>query len=307
MRTEARDHRAPDGATLQVHRWLPDGEPRLLVLLVHGMGEHAARYAPLGARLCEAGHALVAPDLRGHGAALAPDQLGKLGPGGWEGLVDDAVRILEEERRAAGDPPCVLMGHSMGSFAAQQIAIERRPALTGLVLSGSTWMSSGARLVALWLARLESWRLGPDVHSPVLQRALFGRSNRAFEPARTAYDWLSRDPEQVDRYASDPACGFVVASGGVAAMLSAIGRFQRPAALRALPRDLPLYVFSGSRDPVSGTRGFEALVRAYGRAGLERLSARLYPEGRHEMLNELNRQEVENDLLEWLDGVQDSR
>jgi alpha-beta hydrolase superfamily lysophospholipase len=266
------------------------------------MGEHGARYVPLARRLCERGCVVIAPDLRGHGQT-AGDRQGVLGPGGWEALVDDVDSLARDLLADRPGAPCVLLGHSMGSFVAQQLLAEHDLTFSGVALSGSTWTAGPMARVGASLARFESWRQGPSAHSRLLHKLLFGQHNRSFRPARTEFDWLSRDTEQVDAYIADPMCGFVLSNSGIAGMLRALRRFQRPTAVQQIPRDLPVYLFAGDRDPIQGRRGFERLVEAYNRAGLRRLCTRLYPEARHETLNELNRQQVEDDFLAWLESV----
>jgi alpha-beta hydrolase superfamily lysophospholipase len=190
----------------------------------------------------------------------------------------------------------------MGSFMVQHYLILHGPALAGAVLSGSSGGSALQLRLADWIARLERRRLGPEGASAPLSRLLFGRFNRAFAPNRTDFDWLSRDPAQVDLYVADPRCGFMLRVGSLLAMNQGL-RFSADAAnLARIPAELPLYVFSGELDPVHRKgRGLRALLRGYRRAGLHRVSERIYPGGRHEMFNETNRDEVIADLVAWLE------
>jgi alpha-beta hydrolase superfamily lysophospholipase len=295
---------ASDGRSISLHVWLPQVEPRALVQIAHGMGEHAARYARLAQRLCAAGYAVYANDHRGHGrTARSTEELGDLGPDGWNRCVRDLRELMDELGRRHPGRPRVLLGHSMGSFLAQQYLVLHAEMLTGAVLSGSSGGRPSFLLrVVGWLARFERRRLGPQGASPLLARLLFGRFNRDFEPARTEFDWLSRDPAEVDLYVADPLCGFVLRVQSLLDMFEGLRFSARGENLARIPKQLPVYVFSGDRDPVHRKlRGVRALLRSYRRAGLERVTHRFYSEGRHEMLNERNREQVEADLLAWLE------
>lgn len=297
---------APDGATRFVYAWLPEGAAKAALQIAHGLAEHAGRYARLAEALTAAGYAVYAGDHRGHGrSAATPADLGFFAEqDGWRKCVDDLAQL---QRRIAGDHPgrpILLLGHSMGSYMAQQLISERGEELTGAVLSGTSgrpgMLASAGRLVA----RIERWRLGPRGRSTLIHAMSFGAFNKQFAAARTAYDWLSRDAAEVDKYIGDPRCGFPAAVQLWVDMLDALGDITSPARLARIPKRLPIYVIAGARDAVSdNTKGVEQLLAAYRAAGLERVTHRFYPECRHELFNELNRDEVTRDLIAWLDGV----
>lgn len=272
-----------DGAALAGYRWLPEGRPRGVVQVAHGMGEHARRYNSLAVALNAAGLAVYANDHRGHGAS-ATGTLGDLGPGGFSALADDMgclTRLVQQEQPGA---PIVLLGHSMGSFAAQLYLLDHHALVVGVALSGS--------------AALDARPVRPA------GRARLQDYNAAFAPARTPFDWLSRDPAAVDAYRADPLCGFSLTPESRASMLAAATRMADAAALAQVPWDLPLYLFSGGADPVhGGLAWFDPLVQRYRNAGFTDVMVRLYPGGRHEMLNEINRDEVVADLLAWVERV----
>jgi len=303
--------RTPDRIGLHVHRWLPEtGASRGVVVVAHGMGEHAARYARLAERLTAAGYAVWAHDQRGHGRSV-PSQhlLGDVGEADtWDRAVGDLRTLLRLARREHPGLPLVVLGHSMGSFMVQQLLPEEGDTLTAVVLSGSAAPAAGPLAsvgrAAAWLERRAR---GDRTRSRALRTLLFDRFNRDFAPARTGFDWLSRDPDEVDRYVEDPLCGFVLSSRGFSDMLAALPRLGQPARLARIRGDLPVYLFSGERDPVhEGLRGLARLIRGYRAAGLTRVEHRIYADGRHEMLNETNRDEVVEDLLAWLRRVLDA-
>jgi alpha-beta hydrolase superfamily lysophospholipase len=299
-----------DGVELFVYRWLPAGAPRAVVQIAHGMAEHAGRYARVAAQLTLAGYAVYAADHRGHGrTALAPGDLGYFADdNGWLRAVDDLYAL---RRRIAEDHPVLpvfAFGHSMGSMMLQQYLFSHGDSIAGAVLSGA---GGGRTLLALGGAALawgERARLGPRGRSPLLQYMTFGDYNRAFRPTRTEFDWLSRDEAEVDKYVADPLCGFAFTVQGWLDVLRGILQIERADHLRRIPQWMPLYVFSGELDPVGDRgRGVRRLLDALRRAGLHDVAHRLYPGARHEMLNETNRDEVQRDLIAWLDGALERR
>jgi alpha-beta hydrolase superfamily lysophospholipase len=280
--------------------WRPETAPRAVVQIAHGLAEHSARYARLAEALTGAGYAVYANDHRGHGPTCASADLGFFADkDGWRKLLDDLDAVAA--RIATDHPglPRVFLGHSMGSFLGQTYIAERGAKLAAAVLSGSSGppppiLPIGKRVVAF-----ERWRLGPRGKSPLVQALLFGEQNKPFRPARTPYDWLSRDPVEVDKYVADPLCGFPLTNQLAADLLGALGDLASPVLAERIPKTLPIYVFSGARDPV-GVK-LQGLLDVYRAAGLD-VTAKIYPDARHEMLNETNREEVTRDLVAWLDG-----
>ena len=295
-----------DGVALHVYRWTPGGPPKAVVQIAHGLAEHAGRYGPTAAALTAAGFAVYANDHRGHGlTASTPEELGYFAAqNGWRRLVDDLHRL---NRRIADEHPgrpIFLLGHSMGSFLAQQYLFSHGDSIVGGVLSGTNGGAGMLVRIGRSVAQLERLRLGARGRSALLHKQFFGSFNRRFRPARTELDWLTRDPAEVDKYIADPLCGFALTVQGWIDVLDGLLEIERPAHIQCVPASLPIYLFSGDHDPVGGeTRGVRWLAAAYRRAGLTDVTERFYPGGRHEMLNEVNRAEVERDLVAWLDGV----
>ena len=293
---------ADDGAKLLGRRWPAEGRPRAAVQIAHGLAEHSARDARLAAALNAAGYALYASDHRGHGPASAPDTLGHFADrDGWAKVLGDLWTF--NRLIAADEPgvPIVLLGHSMGAFLAQEFATQHSDALAGLVLSGSNGKPPAIAALGRLIARVEKLRLGPRGKSALLNQMLFGDFNKPFKPARTPVDWLSRDPAEVDKYVADPLCGFPFTTQLAIDLLDALPRLARPENLGRIRKDLPIYVFSGEKDPVGAN--LKSLIDAFKAAGLVRLTTRIYPGTRHETLNETNSDEVARDLIAWLDGA----
>src|SRR3954464_14461863 len=272
--------------TLTAYRWDPAGTPRGIVQLTHGMGEHLLRYEALATELTRAGFVVVGQDHRGHGATAQDGRWGVLGEGGWDELVRDIGRVGEAARAGHADLPLVLLGHSMGSFAAQQYVLDHSDELAGLVLTGT--------------AALDLLEPALDLDQPMDLTAF----NAPFAPARTDYDWLSRDPEQVDAYVADQRCGFGLTDVDGRQMFVSARQLADPERLSGLRGDLPVYIAVGEHDPVNGQLALvDPLVARLRDAGLTDVTLAVYPGARHEVFNETNRDEVVADLLAWLERV----
>ena len=272
-----------DGLCLACARWDSQGPAHGVVQIAHGMGEHMGRYASTIEVLVAAGLAVYANDHRGHGlTARSPSHLGEFGGGGFELLVQDLVRLSELARDENPDLPLILLGHSMGSFAAERYIIDHSHEIDGLILCGSGSLYGLARTA-----------LRVSAGSNLL--------NAAFEPARTPLDWLSRDQAVVDAFIADPLCFADLRPEALASFLGAAPRLSNPVALRKMRCDLPVCLFSGSEDPVGQQlRGVHLLIDRYRDAGLRNITCDFYPGGRHEMLNEINRRDVQTRLLGWI-------
>jgi alpha-beta hydrolase superfamily lysophospholipase len=275
------------GVTITAYRWDPTGSPAGVVQLTHGMGEHVRRYAELAAVLNARGLVVYGQDHRGHGAtAGSPENYGVLGPDGWTELVADIGRLTDVIRADHPDLPLVLLGHSMGSFAVQQYLVDNSDRVSAAVLSGT--------------AAIDLLEPALNLDEP-MDLAVF---NAAFAPARTDYDWLSRDNAQVDAYVADPRCGFGVDGPSGKAMFFGARRPADPAELAKVRSDLPLYIAVGDADPVNGGLALlNPLVERYQAAGLSDVTVHVYPGARHEIFNETNRDEVNSDLVGWISKV----
>jgi len=275
-----------DGTQIAAYRWDPADEPRAAVQLTHGMGEHAQRYGHVATALTDAGYVVYAQDQRGHGASADPDRLGDLGKGGWNGLVDDIGLLSAHIHADHPGRPLILLGHSMGSFAVQQYVLDHSDDVNGVVLTGT--------------AVIDLLEPALDLDQP-LDLTMF---NAAFQPARTDYDWLSRDDAVVDAYVADPFCGFGIDTESAKAMFVGARRLADPVQLAALRSSLPVYIAVGEADPVNGGLAvLTPLIERLGEAGLTDVTVVTYPEARHEVLNETNSDEVIASLTEWMDRV----
>lgn len=296
------------GQPLVTRLWTAATKPaKGCVLIVHGMGEHSGRYNTLANVLNGAGYHALAPDLRGHGRSLFGHSTpGDMGFDGWQRSLLD-LHWLQRWLSREFNLPTILLGHSMGAMLSQQYLGYFGNNLAACVLSGSTGaMPTAVTLAAQMLATADCWRLGPHEQSPTLRDRLFAANNRPFEQTAEArqqggFNWLSRDSEQVAAYVADPLCGATLSAGSLADMFAALRRSCRNSHIACIPKDLPIRFISGSADPVhAGGRGIKRLAARYQKAQLN-VSTKLYPDGRHEMFNETNRQQVFDDLLQWLE------
>jgi alpha-beta hydrolase superfamily lysophospholipase len=292
---------ADDGVRLPGRRWLPEGRTRAAVQIAHGLAEHSARYTRLAAALNAAGYAAYAEDHRGHGPKAAADLGHFADAGGWGKVVGDLWtmnRLIASEQPGL---PIIFLGHSLGSFLGQDFISRHSDALAGAVFSGSSGKPPAIATLGRIVARAERLRLGKRGKSRLIDSMWFGAFNKPFEPARTPFDWLSRDQKEVDAYVADPYCGFPFSAQLAIDVLDALPGLLAPERLARIRKDLPIYVFSGERDPVGAN--VEGLIDDLRAAGFSRLTSRIYPDARHETLNETNRDEVTRDLISWLDGV----
>lgn len=267
-----------DGIEVQTYRWAPDGTPKAVVQVQHGLAEHAGRYRRFAEALTGAGYLVYAPDARGSGRT-ARGAYGSWGDDGWPGWVDDVALLGERIRRDHPELALGLFAHSMGSFATQQYLLDNFDDVDAVVLSGSTEVG--------WLV-------------PVLdseEPADLSAFNAPFED-RTGFEWLSRDTAEVNAYVDDPACGWEAPPLPGITTLSAAAD---PSLIAAIRDDLPLLIVSGAADPLAhGGSAIELLASRYRAAGLRDVEVRVYPDARHEILNETNREEVTADVVAFL-------
>ncbi|WP_369958954.1 lysophospholipase [Pseudomonas benzenivorans] len=291
-----------DATPLYVNRWFCAQPAKAVVMLAHGMAEHSGRYARLGAALAAAGYELFAHDQRGHGQTARHGRLGHYADeDGWNLTVGDLACLNHHIRQRHPHAPIFLLGHSMGSYIGQAYLMRHSSSLHGAILSGSNYQPVWLYRLARLVARLERWRQGPHGHSKLIDLLSFGSFNQAFKPNRTPFDWLSRDPQEVDRYIDDPLCGFLCTNQLWLDLLAGLQQITPPRQLTQIDGQLPLLVIGGAHDPVSAGKRLQHLADALRRAGLEQVHLKIYPDARHELLNESNRDEVTAYLIGWLD------
>ena len=290
-----------------IHRWDRVSHPRGCVHIVHGMSEHGQRYARLAGALNEAGFAVWAHDHRGHGVNPVPGVRGHFAANdtenGWQALVRETGDVSAEMQRQFPGVPLFLFAHSMGSFAGQTLLADRPSLYRGAILCGTNGPPGFQEGLVRAIARVHLL-FGARRPASVVAGLVFGDYNRRFKPARTDFDWLTRDAAEVDKYVADPLCGFSLTSRAWVEFLEGRMLLGTDAHLQRIPKPLPIHVIAGARDPVGEmSAGVQRLLSVWARAGLTRVSHRFYADARHELVSETNRDEVTRDLIAWIDSV----
>lgn len=292
-----------DGRKVCVQRWLPPANRPIVgvILILHGLGEHAHRYRRFANHCTGAGFVVAAFDHRGHGRSCPTSQLGHFADaGGWDLVVGDVMAVRLELRRLYAAVPLVLMGHSMGSYIAQCSVMRNAQDVAMMILSATTLANRFQLRLGRIVARLEIMRRGGSTRSTLLNEMSFGDFNKRFAPNRSEFDWLSRDADEVDRYIADPACGAISSAKLWHDLTGGLLEITTSGAIASVPLALPILIFGGQVDPVGGARGLTRLASEYRQTGHSDVTLRVYEGGRHEMLNETNRDEVSRDVLEWI-------
>ncbi|SDN80996.1 Lysophospholipase, alpha-beta hydrolase superfamily [Paenibacillus sp. yr247] len=292
-----------------VYEWLPEETVAIkaIVQIAHGMSETAVRYERLAEVLTRHGYAVYANDHLGHGrTAGSPEAVGKFGKDSFRSMVENMGQITNHIRTKYQEHiPLFVMGHSMGSFLTQHYMVsylrQHPDHVQGIILSGSNGKEGAALHAGIAIATVEAAFRGDHHRSKLLTSLSFGAFNNKFAPNRTPFDWLSKDIDEVDKYVADPYCGVTFTSGYFRDFFRGLKEIHQAEHVNRIRKDLPIYVFSGEDDPVGRNgKGVRKLLSMYQALGLQKVSSKLYPGGRHEMLNEVNRNEVMDDIAVWL-------
>lgn len=288
------------GASCKRLVWQPEAAPRGIVQIVHGMAEHIRRYDGLARALNDAGFIAVGHDLLGHGEQ-APVK-GCFAPkDGWDALIADIHTVRGETQKEYPSLPYFLLGHSMGSFLTRCYLFEYSHGLKGAVLSGTGDFDAAQVRLGLLLSKAMMLLGLGSRPAKIVDTLAFSANNKPFKPAATPFDWLSRDEKQVDAYIKDPLCGFVFTASGYHDMFTGLMRLTRPESLKAVEPGLSVLFLSGGCDPVGKNgKGVRRAADAFLAAGIRDVTVKLYPGARHEVFNELNREEVYGGLAAWL-------
>jgi len=289
-------------------RYIPDEGRKVCCVLqiVHGMAEYVERYEEFAAFLTEKGFVVTGEDHLGHGKSV-----GKKGKQGYfckqdpaAALVENVHQLRELTQKLYKGVPYVLMGHSMGSFIARNYMFRHGKGLAGVVIMGTGMEPLMTVKAAQAVTAVQKLFFGDRHTSRLVDRLAFGAYNKKIEHPRTDFDWLSRDRSRVDQYIADPQCGFVFTVNGFEALFELISRLYRRENLAYIPKELPVYMVSGTADPVGGYGiGVVKAYRSLKEAGLESVELKLYRGGRHELLNETNRDEVMRGICKWIEAA----
>lgn len=293
------------GGRIHACRWTPEGEIKAVLQIVHGIAEYAARYDDLANYLNSRGILVVAEDHMGHGQSISEQSPQGYFNGGWMAAVKDTYRLTRNTMEEFPGVPFVLMGHSMGSFMARTILAKYPDSgIAGAVICGTGWLPGAVVNAGKFMSGMICKKIGERNPSEKLNSLIFGGYNKKVEHPRTASDWLSRDNAVVDAYVSDPLCGFVPSAGLLRDMMTGILYIQKPEHLDSMKKDLPVFFIAGGDDPVgSYGEGVRQAAAEFKKHGMEKVDVKIYPLCRHEIHNEINRQEVYEDLAEWVEKV----
>ena len=294
--------RSAGGGLVFCRIWEPEGTPRAILQIIHGIAEHSARYDHFARWLNRHGILVAANDHMGHGKSIGEGDVQGYFNGGWRAAVSDVRRLQLLLQSRYPDVPIFLLGHSMGSFMARTLLYACPDSgIRGAIISGTGWLPAPVLKAGQAFCAAEAKRVGETGTSKALDQLMFGGYNKKFAPNRTSCDWLTTVDEEVDRYVADPLCGFPATVGLSWEMLKGIEQIQKKSNLNKMNKQLPVWFFAGDEDPVGDMgKGVLKAVDAFQKAGLEEVYVTLYP-GRHEMLNEAVRDEVYDDILDWMD------
>lgn len=306
MKTERLIFRNKDDIKIHVYKWSPSGEVKGIIQIAHGMAEHAGRYDYFAEALVKEGFIVYANDHRGHGqSAPSIEELGYISDqDGFSDMVTDMRSLTAIAKKDNPNLPIILFSHSMGSFLAQRYIQLYGNDIDGVILSGTTGKQGPKVNVGIMLAKSLMKIKGRRAKIKLLDELAFSNYNKKAEPKRTKFDWLSSDPKQVDQYVADPYCGTLFTVSFFHDLFVGTKMIHRPELLKQVPQDLPIYIFGGQDDPVSDYGlGIMDLAKTYTQLGVQDLTSRLYPGGRHEMLNEINQDEVIADVISWIKEI----
>lgn len=292
-----------DGLQLSVIKWDQLLNPLGVVQISHGMAEHILRYNEFATFLNAHGYIVYGHDHRGHGESVKTEEdFGYLSvEGGWNKLVSDLHLVTEKIKEEHPNLPIFLLGHSMGSFALRDYLTQFGEAIDGAVICGTGQNTTWLNHLALWLAKSECRKQGPKHPSSRMTKLSFGNYNKAFKPNHTEFDWLSRDEIQVFTYIEDELCGKVFTAQFYVDFLEGLIEISKQVNVNKIPKGKPYLFISGSADPLSEKgAAIHRVADQFKTAGASKVEIRIYPEARHELLNEINRQEIYMDVLFWL-------
>lgn len=292
--------------TVHACLWLPQGKAKAVVQLIHGMCEYAERYAPFAQFLNEHGYIVCADDHLGHGkTAKTEEDLGYFNDQrDYNIVVEDIHELKLTVQKQTGELPWLVLGHSMGSFFCRKYISVYGNEFAGAVIMGTGFKSSITLNTALSAVKASARSHGWRYRSNTIKKLAFGSYNKKFRPARTGNDWLSKNPQNVDAYEKDPLCGFDFTNNGYFILFSIIKQACSKPVINAVPKNLPVYFVAGALDPVGDYgKGVIRAVNKFHKAGVKNVSLTLYEDSRHEILNDDCKQQVQNDLLAFFEGI----
>ncbi len=298
-----------DGAHIAVHKWYPKSLlkklPRFVVCISHGMAEHALRYTDFAQFLCDNQCVVYVHDHRGHGkTAITQDELGYIcETNGFERVVLDLQEVINSAKNEYPGVKIVLLGHSFGSFVSQRFIQLFGEEVDACILSGTAGPNSALTIAGEMLAKIVKNLRGAKHPSPFLDKVTFGSYNSKITNPTSPKAWISRDEDSVKSYIEDPLCGFICTAGFFADLTHGLNTIFKKKNIRRVRKDLPIFLFAGTGDPVGNyTKTIQKLANLYKKYDVQNVQEKYYDGGRHEMLSEINRQEVYSDILNWMEN-----
>lgn len=294
-----------DGHRLFVRIWRPKGEVKATLHINHGMAEHSYRYNRFATRLTNFGYAVFVQDHRGHGLTKEEDERGWFAESdGWNTVCEDSFAVDFMIEREYPGYPHFLMGHSMGSFIARNVLAKHPEAFVGAIIMGTGTSLKLAGKIGRYIALRDVKKYGSRMPNQRMNKLSFGRYNSRIRNPRTEFDWLSHDGKEVDKYIEDPLCGFVCSSQFYADLIEGIEKANDRFRMKKIIKDMPMLLISGQEDPVGGYgSGVKKVYNLYKRIGMTEVTLKLIPNARHEILNEVNRDEVEKSIIDWMENI----
>ena len=293
-----------DGVEIFVYKWQPEGVSiKGIVQIAHGMAEHALRYERVAEHLTKAGYICYANDHRGHGKTAGDlEKTGYLGPGGWDSTVRDLKELTDYIKKENPNIPVFFLGHSWGSLMGQDYIQQWGNEIKGAILSGTNGTQSKLLLFMGMLIAKSQLKKRPEKRNEKLDQMTFGAYNKPYEPAETKFQWLSRDQDEVNKYVEDPYCGFVCSTSFFVEILKGLKKIWKKENELKIPKDLPILIMAGEKDPTNNmAKNLKVLIKRYKKYGIQDITEKIYKDARHEVFNEINREEVFQDLIKWLD------
>ncbi len=293
------------GGQLHGCRWTPEGDVKAVVQIVHGIAEFVERYDEFARYLNGMGILVVAEDHMGHGQSISEAAPQGFFNGGWMAAVEDTYGVLRRTRAEFPEIPYVLFGHSMGSFMARTLLAKYPDSgIAAAIICGTGWQPEVLLKVGSAATKAACKVIGEKTPSKALNDLVFGAYNKRVEHPKTAYDWISRDAKLVEEYVAHPLCGFIPTAGLMRDMMEGLTFIQKHDNLVQMKKELPVLFVAGGDDPVGNYGpGVEKTAEEFRKIGMAHVDLKLFPLCRHEILNEINRQEVFNFLGSWIEKV----
>ena len=291
---------------IKCYKWIPSKKAIGVVQIVHGMTEYALRYDYFAKKLCEQGYIVYAHDHRGHGkTAISDEERGYIADNeGFDILVDDVKQLTDIIKKDNPNLPIIIFGHSMGSFVSQRYIELYGDEIQGVILSGTNGKPKLYTKIGILVSKIGILLRGRKAKSRLMDKLSFGSFNSKFKPNRTNYDWLCSVDEEVDKYIDSSMCGFICTTSFYYDLIRGLWKIHKEDNLNSIPKSLPVFIFAGDKDPVGDFgKGIVSLYECYKKLGITNLKYKLYKNGRHEMVNEKNKDEVINDILDWISAI----